>query len=194
MRIDLATVLLCMSVLIGCQAPSADVDARQPLPPEPVARTAVVDQAQLVYNGGLSARTLPGYSHWQSFTAGITGQLVQIDIGFFNDMCGDGTLAVYSGEGTRGERLYSGPATVTADGVGRLSWNCYLLRVAVTAGRKYTFHFTPNAQTMPDPYGVCIGAGTSLYPRGIFTHVDPSGEYADVHQSVFRTHVIPDSP
>src|SRR5262249_54228646 len=65
----------------------------------------VLDQQQLTYNGGMSARTLPGYTVWQSFTAGASGTLVEIDMGFFNSMAGDGRLRIYSGEGTTGALL-----------------------------------------------------------------------------------------
>ena len=41
----------------------------------------VLDQSQTLYDGGTSARNLPGYSYWQSFEAGITGTLVQIEVG-----------------------------------------------------------------------------------------------------------------
>ena len=36
---------------------------------------STVDQSQLNYNGGMSARNLPEYTVWQSFTAGTTGSL-----------------------------------------------------------------------------------------------------------------------
>jgi hypothetical protein len=62
-------VFLCGVAAIRCQADT-------------------VDQQQLVYDGGTSARTLPGYTVWQSFTAGLTGTLAEIDMGFFNDMSG----------------------------------------------------------------------------------------------------------
>src|SRR5215472_6102283 len=64
-----------------------------------------LDQEQLLYNGGMSARTLPGYTVWQSFTAGVSGTLTQIDMGFFNNMSGDGVLRVYVGSGTAGAVL-----------------------------------------------------------------------------------------
>lgn len=153
-------------------------------------RKPVLDQAQLVYNGGLSARSLAGYSHWQSFTPSISGKLVQIDMAFFNKINADGTLALHFGKGVKGERLYFGPVSVIATRASG-NWNSYCLNVDVTAGKPYTFHFTPNLSTMPDPYGVCIGAKASLYTRGAFTHIDPSGEYTYSSQSVFRTYVIP---
>jgi len=166
--------------LRGGISPPCDKDGRKPL----------LDQAQLVYNGGLSARTLSGYSHWQSFTPSISGQLMQIDIGFFTKMRGDGTLALYSGKGIKGDLLCSVPVPVVAGERGG-SWNSYSLSAVVSAGRQYTFHFIPNPLTLPDPYGVCVGAKASLYTRGTFAIVDPSGEYTLSSQSVFRTYVIP---
>jgi len=40
----------------------------------------ILDQEQVRYDGGTSARTQLGYTVWQSFTAGKTGTLVQIDM------------------------------------------------------------------------------------------------------------------
>ena len=57
------------------------------------AHAGVLYQEQLVDDGGTSARTLPGYTVWQSFTAGQSGTLDEIDMGFFNDMSGQGQLA-----------------------------------------------------------------------------------------------------
>ena len=38
-------------------------------------QSQTLDQSQLLYQGAHSARNLPGYTTWQSFTAGITGTL-----------------------------------------------------------------------------------------------------------------------
>jgi hypothetical protein len=72
-----------------------------------MAQCETPDQSQLVYNGGMSARNLPQYSEWQDFTAGVTGTLCQIDIGYFNPMTGTGILNIYSGSGTGGALLQS---------------------------------------------------------------------------------------
>ncbi len=146
----------------------------------------ILDQEQLVYDGGTSARTLPGYSVWQSFTPGISGTLTEIDMGFFNDMSGSGQLQVLSGDGTPGPVLQT--LTVPVRGITQLgvTWNAWAVSVQVTAGLLYTFRFTPNAATLPDPYGVAIGTGNP-YPRGVMGLDDPSGSYRTTFDMVFRT-------
>ena len=154
----------------------------------PCPRIPVLDQQQLVYNGGTSARTLPGYSVWQSFTPSISGTLTEIDMGFFNNMAGSGQLQILSGDGTAGSVLQT--LTVPVVGVTQpaVTWNAWTVRVRVTAGSSYTFKFTPNAATLPDPYGVAIGTGDP-YLRGVMGLDDPSGSYRTDFDVVFRTFV-----
>ncbi|MBK7403867.1 MAG: hypothetical protein IPJ41_04330 [Phycisphaerales bacterium] len=153
----------------------------------------VVDQENLLYNGGTSARTLPGYTVWQAFTAGKTGTLDQIDMGFFNDMSGDGTLRIYEGRGTQGSLLQQRPVPVIGITQQGPTWNDWTVSVPVTAGLEYTFEFTPNPNTLPDPYGVCIGA-YNPYARGVFGLNDPSGSYETEFDMVFRTYVAVPAP
>ncbi|MBK8344010.1 MAG: hypothetical protein IPL12_12255 [Bacteroidetes bacterium] len=84
-----------------------------------------IDQQQLLYLGGESARNLPGYSTWQSFTAGVTGNLTQIDQGFFNEMTGTATLNIFTGTGNGGSLLYS--ETVTISGAGNFGKHLLLI-------------------------------------------------------------------
>jgi hypothetical protein len=149
---------------------------------------AVLDQQQLLYDGGTSARTLAGYTVWQSFTPNVSGTLSEIDIGFFNDMSGSGQLQVRSGDGTAGQVLQT--LTVPVLGITRpaVTWNAWTVSVPVTAGSLYTFEFTPNAATLPDPYGVAIGSGNP-YARGSMGLDDPSGSYPTDNDLVFRTYV-----
>jgi hypothetical protein len=145
---------------------------------------SVVDQKDTVYNSGMSARNLPGYSFWQSFTAGITGTLNQIDIGFFNNINGVGTLKFYSGTGTGGTLLDSHAVNVSCP-----SGSCLLgftENISITAGNIYTLDFIPGTG-MPDPYGVQVDIPGS-YPGGTFALVDPSGTYPQ-WDLVFKTHV-----
>lgn len=153
----------------------------------------VVDQESLVYNGGTSARTLPGYTVWQSFTAGRTGTLDEIDMGFFNDMSGDGTLRIYEGRGTKGSMLQERAVPVVGITQRDPTWNDWTVSVPVTAGIEYTFEFTPNPNTLPDPYGVCIGT-PNPYSRGVFGLNDPSGSYETNFDMVFRTYVAIPAP
>lgn len=149
----------------------------------------VLDQQQLLYNGGTSARTLHGYKVWQSFTAGITGTLVEIDMGFFNAMSGYALLEVRAGDGSAGAVLASQRVPVTAVD-GGVSWNAWTVSVPITAGELYTFEVTPEAATLPDPYGVCV-AMSNPYPRGTMGLDDPSGSYRTDFDLVFKTYVSP---
>jgi hypothetical protein len=147
-----------------------------------------LDQQQRVYDGGTSARTLPGYTVWQSFTPSVSGTLTEIDMGFFNEMSGSGQLQVLSGDGTAGPVLQT--LTVPVLGITRpgVTWNEWTVSVPVFAGSLYTFKFTPDAATLPDPYGVAIGAGNP-YARGVMGLDDPSGSYRTDFDLVFRTFV-----
>lgn len=151
-------------------------------------RIPVLDQLQLAYDGGTSARTLPGYSVWQSFTPSISGTLTEIDMGFFNDMSGSGQLDILSGDGTAGSVLQTLTVPVVGFTQPGVTWNTWTVRVRVTAGSVYTFKFTPNSATLPDPYGVAIGVGDP-YPRGVMGLDDPSGSYRTDFDVVFRTFV-----
>jgi hypothetical protein len=147
-----------------------------------------LDQEQLLYNGGMSARTLPGYTVWQSFTAGVSGTLTQIDMGFFNNMSGDGVLRIYAGSGTVGALLQTLNVPVIGVTQQPVTWNSWAVDVPVTAGLEYTFELTPNPLTLPDPYGVCVGA-PNPYPGGDLGLNDPSGTYETSFDAVFRTWV-----
>jgi hypothetical protein len=153
----------------------------------------VLDQQQLIYDGGLSARTLPSYTVWQSFTAGLTGPLVEIDMGFFNDMSGNGTLRIYAGEGTTGAVLQTLNVPVVGITQPPVTWDNWTVNVPVVAGQIYTFELTPNPQTLPDPYGVAIGA-SNPYPRGVLGLNDPSGSQTTSFDTVFRTFVAVPEP
>lgn len=145
----------------------------------------LLDQMQLSYNGGCSARTLPGYRVWQSFTAGKTGRLVRIDMGFFNDMSGSAELRIYDGVGTSGDLIEALDVPVHGITKRDVTWNRWQVDVPVTAGRSYTFELTP-CGGLPDPYGVAIGAGNP-YGGGCFGVNDPSGSYPTGFDAVFRT-------
>ncbi|MCC7390445.1 MAG: hypothetical protein IT431_16960 [Phycisphaerales bacterium] len=174
-RAGLASVAVLVSVLAGASA------------------GGVLDQEQLLYNGGTSARTLPGYTVWQSFTAGLTGTLDTIEMGFFNDMSGDGVLRIYEGRGTHGALLQQLNVPVVGITQQGPTWNLWAVNAQVTAGLQYTFELTPNADTLPDPYGVCIGA-YDPYTRGVFGINDPSGSYETEFDMVFRTRVAVPAP
>jgi hypothetical protein len=177
----ISAAILLIAVLVGCGGGGGN-DA-------PVQQTTVsdltLDQQQLFYDAGLSARTLPGYTVWQSFTAGITGTLEEIDMGFFNDMSGHGQLQILAGEGTGGTVLQVLAVPVVGISQPPVTWNMWTtINVHVTAGQQYTFNFIPDATSLPDPYGVAMGydaeysGGTSSIPG---------------FDLVFRTYVRPGS-
>lgn len=62
--------------------------------------TAIIDQSQLLHNGSAYPQTNP---IWQSFTAGISGTLTEIDMGFYaalpSGINGDNNYHDYSGTG-----------------------------------------------------------------------------------------------
>lgn len=144
-----------------------------------------LDQSQTLYNGGTSARNLPGYSYWQSFTAGLTGTLVQIDAGFFTFIDGTGFWTVWEGSGTGGTMLDSQVVNIYCNG-----GNCLLSfeeNIEVVEGNTYTFQIR-GGTGMPDPYGLQIGAGNP-YTQGTMGFVDPSGTYLTDFDWVFNTWV-----
>ena len=173
------TAFLCSAAAVRCQADT-------------------LDQQQLLYDGGTSARTLPGYTVWQSFTVGLTGILTEIEMGFFNNMSGNGTLRIYSGQGTAGAMLETLTVPVIGITQPEVTWNDWTVSVPIQAGLQYTFELTPNSATLPDPYGVAIGTGNP-YAGGLMGLNDPSGSYPLTDfDLVFRTWVsassIPEPP
>ncbi|MDD2987171.1 T9SS type A sorting domain-containing protein [Flavobacterium sp.] len=147
-----------------------------------VAQTQTLDQTQLVYQGAHSARNLPGFSTWQSFTAGITGTLSQIDNGFASTMNGTATLNMYNGTGLEGTLLHS--QEVTISGTNNF-WQTFTISspVAVVAEQVYTFELIPTqGGGLPDPFGIQIGGPEDTYPRGR-SSFSPTWDY------VFRTFV-----
>ncbi len=147
--------------------------------------SVAIDQSQLNYNAGTSARNLPGYSIWQSFTTGMTGTLTQINIGMFTNINGVGLFEVFQGTGTTGILLSSQTASIFCSG-----GNCmipFYVNIPVSSGMDYTFSFTPG-NGIPDPYGV-QAENPGTYSGGYFAIVDPSGTYNTGFDMVFQTYV-----
>lgn len=149
----------------------------------------VLDQQQASYEGGLSARTLPGYTVWQSFTAGISGTMSSIHAGFFNNMSGDGQLTVFAGAGVGGTLLQSVNVAVVGITQPGVTWNIWAVSVPIVAGSQYTFQLTPNAATLADPYGVAIGSGYAGGNLGLVSGV--AGSSVTQFDWVFQTYVLP---
>ena len=145
-------------------------------------QSQTLDQSQLLYQGAHSARNLPGFTTWQSFTAGITGTLSQIDNGFASTMSGTATLKIYDGTGVEGNLLYSSAVTISGTGV---FWQTFTISspVAVVAEQVYTFELIPiQGGGLPDPFAIQIGGPDDTYPRGQ-SSFNPTFDY------VFRTFV-----
>jgi len=147
--------------------------------------TSALDQSQTVYSGGSSARNIPGYRVWQSFTAGLTGSLVRIEVGFFTLINGTGLLQIFSGSGTGGTLLWGQTVNVVCGG-----GNCLVpfnVSVPVVAGQVYTFGFNPGSG-MPDPYGIQVDVNNG-YAAGDMALVDPNGYTLPGFDMVFNTYV-----
>jgi len=155
-----------------------------------VQATLVLDQEQNIYDLELSRSPVEGWEKvGQLFTTGLTGTLKQIDMGFLNDIDGDGTVYVYAGL-LEGIPLQSITVTIQsqADGV---NYNSFLVDVPIETGQQYTFLFEPNPLTMPDPYSFAAG-WPNRYPSGGLVEVKNSDPMLrSEHDLVFRTWVEP---
>ncbi len=135
------------------------------------ATTTTLDQQQLIRNGSATV-----VDNWQSFTAGITGTLVQLDPSVgpsVGNPAAAGQLSIYAGEGISGALLSS--QAVTYQQVGNAGFQQFVLTtpVPVTAGQQYTFRLTAAA-------GSNIwwdGGGNNPYAGGRFWS-DPFTDWA----------------
>ena len=127
----------------------------------------ILDQEQISYDLDVCREISDGYEQaGQYFTAGITGKLKRIDMGFVNQLDGDGTVYIYEGYADHGALLQSLSVEVCSEDNGEVNYSSFMVDVPVTEGSKYTFLFEPNSLTMPDTY--CFAAGwPDPYPEGI---------------------------
>lgn len=150
----------------------------------------ILDQQQLTYNGGMSARTQPGDSVWQSFTAGVSGQLVAIDMGFFNFIDGSATLRIYDGWTPFPPNLKIGQYAVHifSSSDSDMTWDSWSVSVPIVQGQRYTFEIIPDPFSIPDPYGVALSASGN-YEDGALG--ETYRDFADVtdFDMVFMTYV-----
>lgn len=150
------------------------------------AQCSLIDQQNLGYNGGMSARNLEGYSEWQNFQVTESGMLCRIEVGLFNFMNGTGIFRVYEGIGTTGTILSEDTVLISGDGNFFFAFNVY---VPVTAGSNYTFHLIPIlGGGLPDPYGVQV-ENPGSYSSGEMYIVDPSGTYPTGFDMIFKTYL-----
>lgn len=150
----------------------------------------VLDQEQTAYDGGMSAPSLTGYYVGQVFTAGLTGTLTEIDMGFFNNISGSGQLQIFAGAGIGGTDMETESRSVVSTVSNGYTWNDWAVDVPVTSGSQYTFVFTPDTANIPNPYGVAI-AYLSTYSGGYQIQGAPDTAASRTgFQSVFRTYVV----
>ena len=98
---------------------------------------------------------------WQSFTAGISGNLSQVAMEIDNSTA-SGTLSIYSGSGTGGALLYSTPFSVSTSAWGNLSYFPTNF-IPITAGQQYTMSFVCSSGTIWSGYNNPVYPGGSLY-------------------------------
>lgn len=147
--------VLGSSVGIGCTTPAYMFQVH--------GSSMTLDQYQNTSNMGASTIGAGGF--WQSFTAGVSSQLVAVQANF--TVGAGSTFTVYSGEGTGGAVLatqeipgsYSGEHSVVLNSP-----------VALTAGSKYTFLIWSSQQasilysnTNAYPGGTCSTGGDMLF-------------------------------
>ena len=135
MKIQLFLVVLFVSLQIGANA------------------QCPIDQSQLLTNGGVSARNRPGYYEGQTFTAGATGLLCEIDLLMTNTMTGTGTLNIFSGSGISGTLLATESVNVNVPSGSVWQYWTISSPPSITSGSVYTFQFIPiQGGGLPDPY------------------------------------------
>jgi Protein of unknown function (DUF642) len=160
-----------------CAGPLVDNVSVLPLPPSP---QPVLDQSQTV--GGWSAG---GLDQWQSFTAGKTGLLTQLDLnvgsGLYNESQA-GVLRIYAGEGTDGPLLATQNVTFQYK-LNEFQTFQFSTPALVQAGSLYTYRFSIPTISV----GWVYLNLNNPYPNGRASH-DPGADY------LFRTYVTPSLP
>lgn len=156
-----------------------------------VQATLILDQEQSSYDLD-GYRPSSGYKVGQSFTAGLTGTLKQIDMGFLKTINGDGTVEIFSGSGNEGSLLQTVAVQIYSEDNGQINYNSFMVDVIIESGQQYSFYFDPNSLTMPDPYYLALGY-PDPYAGGVLLAVsngDP-WQISDCDM-VFRTWVVPE--
>src|SRR5664279_1302660 len=120
---------------------------------------------------------------WQSFTAGISGNLSQVAMEIDNSTA-SGTLSIYSGSGTGGALLYSTPFSVSISGFGGNLSYFPTNFIPITAGQQYTMSFVCSSGTIWSGYNNPVYPGGSLYTTNI-------GQAVQGAAVVFQTYVAP---
>ncbi len=132
---------------------------------------AIADQSNLSSSAGSG-----GQDQWQSFTVGVSGGLVRLDLGVSSPISGPspGTLRFYEGEGTAGVEV--GSQEVTFEDVFNTVQEFDLDEpIPMTAGGVYTVRFTVPAVTVG-----WVDLANDVYPGG-------RASYSAGQDFVFRT-------
>ncbi len=162
-----------------CAGPLVDNVWVLPQPPSAQPQP-VLDQSQTV--GGWAAG---GLDQWQSFTAGKTGLLTQLDLnvgsGLYNESQA-GVLRIYAGEGTGGPLLATQEVTFQYK-LNEFQTFQFLRPALVQAGSLYTYRFSIPTINV----GWVYLNLNNLYPNGRASHA-PEADY------LFRTYVTPPLP
>jgi hypothetical protein len=151
-----------------------------------------LDQSQTAHDGGMAVHPYLSekFCVWQSFTAGTSGRLRQLDMGFSGDISGTAELRLLAGEGLDGQLLESLVVSVESVSQATPCWNSWDVSVPSVAGNVYTFVIVANEKTMPDPFYVCLGMG-DRYRRGALGLYDWSGRHWTDNDMCFQTWVSP---
>lgn len=110
---------------------------------------------------------------WQSFTAGVTGELALAEV--YRDNASDATVAIYAGDGTGGMLLASSYVP-SLTGQGWQTIDALPQTVPIVAGQQYTIALTGSAVRW-------AARGDDQYPGG-------RSSIGTTHDQVFRTYVL----
>ena len=153
---------------VGTMSPSGLLEVHNPA-------DSLLDQAQTDDSILLNANSI-----WQSFTAGVTGDLTQIEVLGTERKQVSGSLMFYEGEGSAGKLLHSQTfaRTISDD------WEPFTLTVPVfvQSGNKYTFRFIRASESLTfrlgdsdsDPYSDGASSATQSRDLAFRTHVLPN--------------------
>ncbi len=151
-------------------------------------KSQVLDQSHLNNNGPVNARTLRGYGLFQSFTAGITGTLTNIEMVFVDSLNATGWVRIYTGTDTTGGLLQVTPVTIPC--AGAPCWANFAVSVPVFSGQPYTFRFVPGTG-VPDPFYM-QGEYPGTYAGGRLGFINPyvMNYFSPDRDFVFKTYVM----
>jgi hypothetical protein len=163
--------------------------------------SAAVDQSQLSSNFTAALQGGPNGPTGQSFTAGVTGRLSEVDLytrGNIANGSNNVNWEVRAGNGAGGTILGSSSSTFPpltfdfANDVATLAFDTGGLNINLTAGSTYTFLITSVGGSGDLPTrGVLAQHGTNPYAGGRAYEGAYPGDFPN-NDLGFRTHVVPE--